>query len=192
MQLSQLVQQLGFGLVDGKLFPLDFYRSGCISLSRQQHSRFILIETEKNWPRLEFFSRRRVGVVGHVLEKVTVIAKPPRLFLQRRLKTKRKKKVFFVLTDRHASVTADVLLSLRKRPHVVNLGAHVWRQRCGRNLTRVRAVRYSRSNHGRTAHPCFHCAPVTSFTCIVITVLFYCLFCNCQSKNKEIYIILCL
>lgn len=75
VKLSQLVQQLRFRLVDGKLFPLDFYRSGCISLSRQQHSRLILIETEKNRPRLKPFSRRRVGVVGHGLEKVTLGAK---------------------------------------------------------------------------------------------------------------------
>lgn len=74
MKLSQLVQQLRFRLVDRELLPLDFYRSGCISLSRQQHSRFILIETEKNRPRLEFLSRRRVGVVGHGLEKVTPVA----------------------------------------------------------------------------------------------------------------------
>lgn len=68
MQLPQLVQQLWFGLVDGQLFPLDVYRSADISLSRQQHSRLVLIESEEDRPRLEFLSRRRVGVVGHGLE----------------------------------------------------------------------------------------------------------------------------
>ena len=81
MQLSQLVEQLRFGLIDGKLFPLDVYRSGCISLSRQQHSRLILIQAEENRPRLEFFGRRRVGVVGHGLERVAVVAEASRLFL---------------------------------------------------------------------------------------------------------------
>lgn len=79
MQLSQLVQQLRSGLVDGKLFPLDVYWSGGIPLSGQQHSRLILIETEENGPRLEFFSRRKVGVVGHGLEKVSPIVKALRL-----------------------------------------------------------------------------------------------------------------
>lgn len=116
MQLSQLVQQLRFRLVDGKLFPLDVYRSGCISLSRQQHSRFLLIETEENRPRLEFLRRRRVGVVGHGLEKVTLVAEPLRRFFGRQ---KERRKVLFMLTDRRASVTADVLLPLQKRPHVV-------------------------------------------------------------------------
>lgn len=69
MQLPQLVQQLRFSLIDGQPFPLDVYRSdGDILLPGQQHSRLISIEAEENRPRLEFLSRRRVGVVGHVPE----------------------------------------------------------------------------------------------------------------------------
>lgn len=76
VKLPQLVEQLRFSLVDGQPFPLDVYRSdGDIFLPGQQHSRLVLIETEENRPRLEFFSRRRVGVVGHVLEKVAVLVK---------------------------------------------------------------------------------------------------------------------
>ena len=79
MQLSQLVQQLRSGLVDGKLFPLDVYWCGHIPLSGQQHSRLILVETEENGPRLELFSRREVGVVGHGMVKVPPIVKASRL-----------------------------------------------------------------------------------------------------------------
>lgn len=76
MKLPQLVQQLRFSLVDRQPFPLDVYRSGGdILLPGQQHSRLILIEAKENGPRLKFFSRRRVGVVGHVLERVAVIVK---------------------------------------------------------------------------------------------------------------------
>lgn len=76
VKLPQLVQQLRFSLVDGQPFPLDVYRSGGnILLPGQQHSRLPLIEAEENRSRLEFFSRRRVGVVGHVLERVAVIVK---------------------------------------------------------------------------------------------------------------------
>lgn len=112
MELPQLVHQLGFRLVDGKLFPLDFYRSGCISLSRQQHSRFILIVTEENRPRLEFFSRWMVVVVGHGLEKVTLLAESFQRVEDVSEMSKRNKKVFIMLIDRQASVTAVVLLPL--------------------------------------------------------------------------------
>ena len=75
VKLSQLVQQPRSRLVDRKLFPLDFYRSAHVSLPRQQHSRFVLLEAEQNGARLESFSRRRVGVVGHDGPDVTVGAK---------------------------------------------------------------------------------------------------------------------
>ncbi len=95
VKLPQLVQQLRFGLVDGKLFPLDVYGGGRISLSRQQHSRLILIETEKNGPRLESFRRRRVGVVWHGLEKVTLMLKLSGSFLRFFKWEKETKKFFF-------------------------------------------------------------------------------------------------
>ena len=69
-ELSQLVQQLRFCLVNRKPFSLDVYRSGYVTLLGQQHPRLIFIRTEKGWPRLEFFSRRMIWVVGHDLIKI--------------------------------------------------------------------------------------------------------------------------
>ena len=70
-ELSELVQQLRFCLVNRKPFSLDVYRSGdVVSLLRQQHPRLIFIKTEKGRPRLEFFSRRMIRVVGHGLIKI--------------------------------------------------------------------------------------------------------------------------
>ena len=91
MKLPQLGQQLRLGLVDGKLFPLDVYRGGRIPLSGQQHPRSALIEAEKNRARLESFGRRRVGVVGHGLERATPIAEPLPGFLEIHLRYKKKK-----------------------------------------------------------------------------------------------------
>ena len=83
VKLSELVQELGLRLVDRKILSLDFYGSGSISLSGQQHSRLVLIETEKtSRPRLEPFSRRRIGVVGHGLEKNTRIDETTSLLLE--------------------------------------------------------------------------------------------------------------
>lgn len=100
VKLSQLVQQLRFRLVYRKLLPLDFYWSAGISLSRQQHSRFIPIESEKNRPRLEFLRRRSVGVVGHGLEKVTLGPKPLLFFLEIFVTFKINVEVILMLTDR--------------------------------------------------------------------------------------------
>lgn len=94
MKLSQLVQQLWFGLINWKLFPLYFYRSGGIPLPRKQHSRLILVETEKNGPRLKFFSRRRVGVVGHGLEEVSLVVKSSQRLLKNYFLAKREYKSF--------------------------------------------------------------------------------------------------
>lgn len=85
MELSELVQQLRFRLVDWKLLPLDVNRSGhivgIVSLSGQQHSTFVFLQAEKHGPRLEFLGRRRVGVVGHGPVKVGPVGEALRLLL---------------------------------------------------------------------------------------------------------------
>lgn len=116
MKLPQLVQQLWFRLVDGQPFPLDVYRSGGdIFLPGQQHSRLILIEAEENRPRLEFLSRRRVGVVGHVLEKVAVIVKKINVLCLSSLSNRRLQKLYYYSQ-------ADWMLCYLREfpPHAVN------------------------------------------------------------------------
>lgn len=125
MQLPQLAQQLRLRLIDGKLLPLDVYRSARIPLSRQQHSRLVLIEAEKHGSRLESFSRRRVGVVRHVPEKVSVGATAPRALFSDCFTPEMKKiKLFsYSLPDQRAALRMFCYLGKKKTSHVV--GAEV-------------------------------------------------------------------